>query len=131
MSRTKATMKTVLIVDDSPAIVESLKEAFEEAAYVVTTAVDGEEAFRKLAASPPDAILLDINMPKLNGADVCRLVKSHPVLQQAFLLLMSSRMTDQEVVTYRRMGADELLRKPFDPGTAVHIVARAVGASGF
>ena len=119
--------KTVLIVDDSPAILDALGVAFEEAGYDVTSASDGEEVFRKMAAVDPDAMLLDIYMPRLNGADVCRLVKAHPHWKKTFLLLMSSRVSEREVEMYRRLGADEVLKKPFDPDHAVALVAKALG----
>jgi DNA-binding response OmpR family regulator len=125
-----ATQKTILIVDDSQAVIDALTAAFEEAGYLVAAASDGEEVFRKMASANPDALLLDIYMPKLNGADVCRLLKAHPHWKKTFLVLMSSRISDREVDMYRRIGADEILKKPFDPGAAVAIVARAVGGSG-
>jgi DNA-binding response OmpR family regulator len=121
-----AKRKTVLIVDDSQAVVDTLTSAFEEAAYDVACASDGEEVFRKMASSDPDALLLDIYMPKLNGADVCRLVKAHPHWKKTFLVLMSSRLTDREVEMYRRIGADEVLRKPLDPAAVVALVGKAL-----
>jgi CheY-like chemotaxis protein len=121
--------KTVLIVDDSQAILDALTSAFEDVGYSVASASDGEEVFRKLAASNPDALLLDIYMPKLNGADVCRLVKSHPHWKKTYLVLMSSRISEREMDVYKRIGADQVLRKPFDPALAVEIVDKAVGQS--
>ena len=122
--------KSVLIVDDSQAILDALTGAFEEANYDVSSASDGEEVFRKLAAANPDALLLDIYMPKLNGADVCRLVKSHPHWKKTFLVLMSSRITERETEVYRRIGADQVLKKPFDPAVAVGLVEKALGGRG-
>ena len=119
--------KSVLIVDDSQAILDTLTSAFEEAGYDVVSASDGEEVFRKLAAANPDALLLDIYMPKLNGADVCRLVKSHPHWKKTYLVLMSSRITERETDVYRRIGADQVLKKPFDPVLAVGLVNKALG----
>jgi twitching motility two-component system response regulator PilG/twitching motility two-component system response regulator PilH len=119
--------KTVLVVDDSQAILDTLGGAFEEAGFDVAAASDGEEVFRKMAATDPDALLLDIYMPKLNGADVCRLVKAHPHWKKTYLVLMSSRISDREVDMYRRLGADEILKKPFDPAHAVALVRKAVG----
>ncbi len=118
--------KSVLIVDDSQAILDALTSAFEEASYDVSSASDGEEVFRKLAAANPDALLLDIYMPKLNGADVCRLVKSHPHWKKTFLVLMSSRITERETDVYKRIGADQVLKKPFDPALAVGLVEKAL-----
>jgi twitching motility two-component system response regulator PilG len=120
--------KTVLIVDDSRAVLYALGAAFEDAGYEVVSAGDGEEVFHKLAASDADALLLDIYMPKLNGADVCRLVKAHPHWKKTFLVLMSSRISDRELDMYRRIGADEILKKPFDPGHAVALVEKAIAA---
>ncbi len=119
--------RSVLIVDDSQAVLDALTSAFEDAGYDVTSATDGEEVFRKMAAANPDALLLDIYMPKLNGADVCRLVKAHPHWKKTYLVLMSSRISERETDTYRRIGADQVLRKPFDPGHAVALVDQALG----
>ena len=122
-----ARRKTVLIADDSTAQIESLSGAFEEAGYAVATATDGEQVFRKLAQAGPEALILDVYMPRLNGADVCRLVKAHPHWRRTFLVLMSGRISEKELETYRRIGADDVLRKPFEPEEAVARVARAIG----
>ncbi len=122
--------KSVLIVDDSQAVLDALTSAFEDAGYDVSSATDGEEVFRKMSAANPDALLLDIYMPKLNGADVCRLVKAHPHWKKTYLVLMSSRISERETDVYRRIGADQVLRKPFDPSQAVALVDRALGQPG-
>lgn len=122
--------KTVLLVDDSQAVLDMLESAFEEAGFAVAFASDGEEVLRKLAQADPDAVLLDVYMPRLNGADVCRLVKSHPHWKKTYLVLMSSRLGDRDVETYRRLGADEILRKPIDPVSAVALVRKALGDPG-
>jgi len=118
--------KTVLVVDDSQAVLDALTAAFEEAGYDVARATDGEEVFRKLATANPDALLLDIYMPKLNGADVCRLVKAHPHWKKTYLVLMSSRISEREAEVYKRIGADQVLRKPLDPSEAVELVTTAL-----
>ena len=121
--------KTVLIVDDSATLLDALTGAFEDAGYEVGFAVDGEEVFRKMATLDPDALLLDIYMPKINGADVCRLVKTHPHWKKTFLVLMSARISEREIEMYRRIGANEIMRKPFEPSVAVEIVRSAIGAA--
>jgi len=120
--------KSVLIVDDSAALLDALRAAFEDAGYQVGAAVDGEEVFRKMASLDPEAVLLDIYMPKINGADVCRLVKAHPHWKKTFLVLMSARISDREIDMYRRIGANEILRKPFEPAAAVETVRKAIGS---
>ncbi len=120
--------KTVLIVDDSPAVIDALTGAFEDAGFEVASAVDGEAVFRKMAGVNPDVLLLDIYMPKLNGADVCRLVKAHPHWKKTYLVLMSSRISDREIDTYKKIGADEILKKPLDPPAVVELVSKALAA---
>jgi len=122
-----AERKKVLIVDDSMAVVDALTGAFEEAGYQVGSAMDGEEVFRKMAAMNPDAVMLDIYMPKINGADVCRLIKSHPHWKKTWLVIMSARLSSSEAEVYRRIGANEVMKKPFDPTAAVEAVARGIG----
>jgi DNA-binding response OmpR family regulator len=120
------TPKRLLIADDSRAVVDALATTFEAAGWDVVTAADGEEVFRRLAEGQPDALLLDVYMPRLNGADVCRVVKSHPQWKKAFLVLMSSRLGDGEQEVYRRIGADRLLKKPFEPAAALVLVEAAL-----
>jgi twitching motility two-component system response regulator PilG/twitching motility two-component system response regulator PilH len=120
--------KTVLVVDDSQAVLDTLGSAFGEAGFQVTAAGDGEDVFRRMGEASPDAILLDVYLPKLNGADVCRLVKAHPHWKRTFLVIMSSRISDREEDMYRRLGADEVLKKPFDPAQAVALVEKALAA---
>ena len=120
-------LKTVLIVDDSPALRDDLQAAFEEAGYAVGLASDGEEAFRKLSALEPEALLLDVYLPRLDGAHVCRVVKTHPHWKRTFLAIMSARISEREVDEYRRLGADAVLRKPFDAQVALEAVRSAIG----
>ena len=120
--------KTVLVADDSRAVVDALATTFEASGWEVVTAADGEEVFRRLTEGRPDALLVDVYMPRLNGADVCRVVKSHPQWKKAFLVLMSSRITDGELEMYRRIGADHLLKKPFEPAAALALVEAALRA---
>jgi DNA-binding response OmpR family regulator len=120
--------KNVLVVDDSEAVRDTLASAFAEGGWEVKAAEDGEEVFRRMAHEAPDALLLDLYMPGLNGADVCRLVKAHAHWKRTFLVLMSSRISDREVDMYRRLGADEILKKPFDPAQAVALVEKAIAA---
>ena len=81
-----------------------------------------------MATLDPDAVLLDIYMPKINGADVCRLVKTHPHWKKTFLVLMSARISDREIDMYRRIGANEIMRKPFEPATIIETVRKAIGS---
>jgi DNA-binding response OmpR family regulator len=123
-----ASRKTVLVADDSRSVVDALAVTFEMAGWEVVTAADGEEALRRLGEASPDALLVDLYMPRLNGADVCRVVKSHPQWKKAFLVLMSSRLAGGDPEMYRRIGADHLLEKPFDPAAVLALVEGALRA---
>jgi CheY-like chemotaxis protein len=120
--------KTVLIVDDSPAVIDALTGAFEEAGYEVASAADGDAVFKRLTGVNPDVLLLDIFIPKLNGADVCRLVKAHPHWKKTYLVLMSSRIGDSEIDTYKKIGADQVLKKPLDAPAVVQLVSSALAS---
>ena len=122
--------KTVLVVDDSAVQLDELVTAFEDEGYEVGAASDGEAVLRRMAELEPDALLLDVYLPRLNGADVCRMVKSHPHWRRTHLVLMSARVSDEEAEALRRLGADALLRKPFPPAEAVAAVRAAIGAPG-
>ena len=122
--------KTVLIVDDSPSLVDGLASALEDAGYAVGSARDGEEVFRQMAALEPHAILLDVYIPKLDGAEVCRLVKAHPHWKNTYLVLMSARIAEHELEPYRHLGADEILRKPVNASAVVELIRRAIGPPG-
>ena len=120
---------TVLIVDDSEATRDTLAAHFREAGWEVALATDGEEVFRVFTAYEPEAVLLDVVMPKINGGDVCRLIKGHPVWREAYVVVMSATISDHDEQSYRNSGADEVLRKPFEPSRAVELVERARGGT--
>ncbi len=122
-----ARRKTVLVVDDSQAILDALSGALEDAGLDVVTAMDGEAVFRKLSETRPDVLVVDVFLPKLNGAEVCRLVKAHPHWKRTYLVLMSGRISDGEIDMYRRIGADQILRKPLDVAAVVRMIQQAVG----
>lgn len=99
----------LLIVDDEPGIVETLG-AFFSSRYEVLTACSGEEALRK-AGQNPDLILLDINMPGMDGLSVCRAVREHISCP---ILFLTARDQSADKIDGFRAGADDYIVKPFD-----------------
>ena len=124
-----ARRKTVLVVDDSQAILDALSGALEDAGLDVVTAMDGEAVFKKLSETRPDVLVVDVFLPKLNGAEVCRLVKAHPHWKRTYLVLMSSRISDGEIDMYRRIGADQILHKPLDVAAVVRMIQQATAGA--
>jgi CheY-like chemotaxis protein len=89
-------MKKILIVDDEPHVTVLLKQFLERAGYSVTMAANGEQALTSLAEQKPDAIITDVQMPKMNGIDLCETIASrYPELCQC-IVMMTSR-TDKAI----------------------------------
>lgn len=103
----------VLVVDDSPTARQMTRTMLTEAGYDVVTADDGEDALKTFSRIQPDAVVLDVILPKKNGFQVCRHLKANPDYHAKVLMLTSkSNETDQEWGL--RQGADEYLTKPFN-----------------
>jgi two-component system alkaline phosphatase synthesis response regulator PhoP len=104
--------RRVLVADDEPSTAEMLALMLGFTGYEVERAYDGEQALRLAREVKPDVILLDVNMPKLNGPEVTREVRRDPELADSVVVLFSS--TDECEIDWRRTGADAFLQKPID-----------------
>lgn len=103
----------ILLVDDEPNILLSLEFLMERAGYEVFTASDGEMALEKIDQLLPSLVLLDINMPKLNGYQVCERVRATPEWDQVKIILLTAKGRDVEKQKGLAMGADDYVSKPF------------------
>ena len=99
----------ILIVDDERGIVDMMKAYFSPQ-YEVLTAYSGEEALKK-AEKRPDLILLDINMPGINGLTVCQTIREHVACP---ILFLTARIESADKITGFQAGADDYIVKPFD-----------------
>jgi adenylate cyclase len=106
----------ILVVDDMPDNLRIVRVRLEASGYVVETAADGEEALARIAAEPPDLVLLDVMMPKMDGLEVTRRVKSDPALPFIPIVLLTAKGDPKDVVQGLDAGADEYLTKPVDHG---------------
>ncbi|MBW3536599.1 MAG: response regulator [Actinobacteria bacterium] len=106
---------TVLVVDDDVVIQKLLQVNFEMEGYDVMTAGDGEEGLAKAQAEHPDAIVLDVMMPKMDGLEVARRLKSDDATRSIPIILLSAKAQQADVQAGQATGADEYLTKPFDP----------------
>ncbi|MFM1723421.1 MULTISPECIES: response regulator transcription factor [Rhodococcus] len=101
----------ILVVDDDRAVRESLRRSLSFNGYTVELAVDGMDALEKVAASRPDALVLDVMMPRLDGLEVCRRLRSTG--DDLPILVLTARDSVSERVAGLDAGADDYLPKPF------------------
>lgn len=101
--------KKILIVDDESDMVELLNRYFTRNGYCVISAANGQEAIKK-AGLNPDLILLDINMPDLNGLEVCKKIRDYISCP---ILFLTARVNDSDIITGLKAGGDDYIIKPF------------------
>ncbi|NQW23546.1 MAG: response regulator [SAR202 cluster bacterium] len=111
----------ILIVDDEPNIVRSLSFVLNKEGYDVALAADGDQAMQMIRGSKPNILFLDVMMPKKNGYDVCREVKSDPDLMDIHVVILTAKGQENDRQKGLLQGADEVITKPFSP---MEIVAR-------
>ncbi|HEV2009412.1 MAG TPA: HD domain-containing phosphohydrolase [Candidatus Limnocylindria bacterium] len=104
----------VLVVDDIQANRELLEGQLAALGYDVREAADGQAALDAIADAEPDLVLLDVEMPKINGLDVCRRIKSHPLRRLVPVVLITARTDRATRLAGLEAGADDFLTKPFD-----------------
>ena len=106
--------KKILIVDDEPDLVETVRFPLEEEGYLVLVSYNGEDALHKARKENPDLIVLDIMLPKLDGYKVCRLLKFDERYKHIPILMLTARTQEKDKNLGRETGADEYITKPFD-----------------
>ena len=104
-------MTHILVVDDEPAVRRALERALRLDSYEVVLAADGREALDRLAERPPDAVILDVMMPGLDGLEVCRRIRSAG--DRTPILMLTARDAIDDRVKGLDVGADDYLVKPF------------------
>ena len=109
----------ILVVDDNETNRDILVTRLEKNGYRTLQAADGEEALASAAQHQPDLILLDVEMPKLDGFEVCRRLRRDPAMPFIPIILCTARAASQDVVTGLDAGADEYLTKPIDQAALV------------
>lgn len=116
----------VLVVDDEPANRELLGDVLRAHGYEVREAVDGVSGLAAAADDPPDVVLLDVMMPRMNGYEVCQQLKSAPATAAIPVLLLTSLTAREERLQGIHAGANDFLSKPLDTADLVLRVRNAV-----
>ncbi len=105
----------VLIVEDTPASLTLLSELMQTAGYSVRQAQDGEMALLSVQNRAPDLILLDVRMPKMDGFDVCRQIKSNPATADVPIIFLSALQDTEARLQGLQLGAVDYIAKPYEP----------------
>lgn len=105
----------ILLVDDEPDILEFLKYSLEKANYNVFTANNGEEGVEMAKSIQPDLILLDVMMPKMDGMEVCSIIREEKNIEQPVIAFLTSRAEDYSQIAGFEVGADDYITKPIRP----------------
>jgi two-component system OmpR family response regulator len=108
--------RNILVVDDDPHIRQLLTFALEKAGFGSIEAEDGEKALAAARAHSPDLVVLDINMPRMDGLEVCRRLRAESEIP---ILFLSSRDDEIDRVLGIELGADDYVTKPFSPREVV------------
>jgi DNA-binding response OmpR family regulator len=111
--------KRILLVEDSPAYMQLMQEALEARGYSIVTAEDGEEALEQARKHRPDLILLDVVLPKKNGYQVCRQLKTESDMKSIPIVMVSSKTQEFDRYWGMKQGADGYITKPFGAGQIV------------
>ena len=104
-------METVLIIEDDPTMLIALRDNFEFKGYKVVTAADGEKGLKAALNAKPDLILLDIMLPKINGYEVCRLIRREKLVMP--IIILTAKGEESDIVLGLNLGADDYVTKPF------------------
>ena len=116
----------MLIVEDEPNIVLSLEILLRRAGYETASTGDGEEALEIIRRTRPDVVLLDIMLPKRNGYEVCRSVKSEPGLSSIPVIMLTAKGQEVEILKGLEFGASAYIAKPFGNAEVLEAVRAAL-----
>jgi len=107
-------MAKILLVDDEIQLIKIVKIRLESHGHEVLTAFDGKEGLEKVKSEKPDLIILDVMMPKIDGYQVCRLLKTDALYANIPIILFTGKAQDDFEEIGDKVGADAFVRKPFD-----------------
>ncbi len=105
----------ILIVDDEKQSRDIIKGVLEQAYYEIEESVDGEEALKKMRMDPPDMVILDVRMPKMDGYQVCYEIRNDIMLMNIPVIMLTVLGDTVDKITGLHLGIDDYITKPFEP----------------
>jgi len=118
---------TILVADDSMTILAMVSSRLTRAGYDVVTAARGDDALRLVQEKRPHLVLLDVEMPGLDGVEVARRIRADEALAGTFIVMLTSLSEASEVAAGMAAGADAYLTKPFSPQDLQTQVGQLIG----
>ena len=109
----------ILIVDDEPDILELIEYNLKKEGYQVILARNGQEAVTEAKRTLPDLIVLDIMMPKMDGIEACRIMRTMPEFKNTFMVFLTARSEEYSEIAGFNVGADDYIAKPIKPRALV------------
>ncbi len=119
--------KEILIVDDEPSIVVPIQFLMEQQGYNVLVAENGEDALDAIYKYKPDLILLDIMLPRIDGYEVCEIVRLNPDYRDTKIIFLTAKGREVEIAKGLALGADAYITKPFSNTELVSKVKELLG----
>lgn len=114
-----STKQKILIVDDEPDILELIEYNLKKEGYQVFLARNGQEAVTEAKRALPDLIVLDIMMPKMDGIEACRVMRTMPEFKNTFMVFLTARSEEYSEIAGFNVGADDYIAKPIKPRALV------------
>ncbi|QJR14363.1 response regulator transcription factor [Usitatibacter palustris] len=121
--------KRVLLVEDERHIIESLVFVLEREGFAVTSVLDGEAAMLRLRSEPPDVLILDIMLPRMNGLEVLKQVRADAALRELPVVVLSAKGQPQDRRRAEEIGVQAFMTKPFANTDVVDAVRRVTGTA--
>jgi len=104
----------ILVVDDSPFILEIIETILKDSGFEVITADDGEKALNRAKTEAPALMVLELMLPKMNGYEVCKILKSDENFRQIPIIMLTARVNEEDEQKGKDAGADVYMGKPFE-----------------
>jgi len=114
--------KKVMIVDDEPFILRVLKMKLEQGGYNVTTALNGLEAMKKMDREQPSVVITDINMPQMNGRELCEILKKRQEKNPILIIVITSDIDKANQAWTEQMENTRFVVKPFSPRSILKMI---------
>lgn len=119
-------MSTILTVDPSPSMRQMVTFTLKNAGYDVVEAVDGQDAWEKAGSRDFNLVLMDWNMPRMDGSSLTQKLRENPKFKITPILVLTTESSDQAKMVGRDAGATGWLVKPFDPAKLIEVIGRVI-----